>query len=93
MAVDAAVGDEADEVQRVPAVGGAIHRGDERRVGEEIAVADALVDARQVLVDDAAGAHVHVADFGVAHLPGGQADRLARGDAAARAGSARASAS
>ena len=30
------------------------------------------VDAHQVLVDNAAGAKVHVADLGVAHLPLGQ---------------------
>ena len=53
------------------------------RVLEELAVADALVDAGEVLVDDPAGAHVHVADFGVAHLAGRQADRLARRDRAA----------
>ena len=80
MAVDAAVGHEADEVQRVPAAGHAIHGGGQHRVREQLTVADALVDPREVLVDDPAGPHVHVADFGVAHLPGGQADRLARGD-------------
>ena len=47
---------------------------------EEIAVADALVDPRQVLIDDAAGAHVHVADLGVAHLPRWEADGFARRD-------------
>ena len=52
----------------------------ERRTREQLAVADALVDPRQVLVDDAAGAHVHVADLGVAHLSGGQTDRFAGRD-------------
>ena len=79
-AVDAAVREQADEVQRVLAVDAAIHRRGERRAREQLAVADALVDAREVLVDDPAGAHVHVADLGVAHLPGGQADRFAGRD-------------
>jgi hypothetical protein len=80
MAVDAAVGHEADEVQRVQPARDAIHRGDERVADEEVGVADAFIDPREVLVNDAAGAHVQVADFGVAHLPGGQADGLARRD-------------
>ncbi len=80
MAVHAAVGHEADEVERIAAASDAIHRRDERRVLEKITVADALVDAREVLVDDAAGAHVHVADLGVAHLARRQADGFARGD-------------
>ena len=81
VAVDAAVGQQADEVQRVLAVARTRSMAaDERRVREELAVPDALVDAREVLVDDAAGAHVHVADLGVAHLAGGQADGFARRD-------------
>ena len=48
-------------------------------VGEEAAVLDRRVDAGQVLVDDAAGAEVHVADFGIAHLPVRQADVAAFG--------------
>ena len=37
------------------------------------------VDLHQVLVHHAAGAEVHVADLGVAHLAVGQADELAAG--------------
>ena len=62
------------------AVGAAIHRRRKHGALEQLAVADALVDAREVLVDDPAGAHVHVADLGVAHLPGRQSDRLAGRD-------------
>ena len=44
-------------------------RGVEQRLlFEEIAVRDALVDAREVLIDHASSAHRHVADFGIAHL-------------------------
>ena len=43
--------------------------GGERAVGCERAVGDRLVDARQVLHHDAAGAEIHVADFRIAHLP------------------------
>ncbi len=46
----------------------------QRRVVEEAAVRDRRVDAGQVLVHDAAGADVHVADFGIAHLAVRQAD-------------------
>src|SRR6185369_248357 len=45
----------------------------------EVAVADRLVDARQLLVDDVSRAHVHVPDFVVAHLPLGQTDGEPRG--------------
>ena len=41
---------------------------------EEVAVGDRLGDAREVLVDDAAGADVEVPDLGVAHLARRQAD-------------------
>ena len=41
---------------------------------EELAAGDGLVDARDVHLHDAAGAHIQVAHFAVAHLPVGQAD-------------------
>ena len=52
---------------------------DQRRIRRQRAVGDRLVDAGQFLVNDAARAEIQVADFAVAHLPGGQADVLARG--------------
>ena len=55
----------------------------QRRIRRQRAVGDRLVDARQFLVNDAARAEIQVADFAVAHLPGGQADVLARGAEAA----------
>src|SRR5688500_15201845 len=64
-------------MQRMPSGDASIQGGGERRVCRELAVADALVDPREVLIDDAAGAHVHVADLRVAHLTGRQSDRLA----------------
>ena len=45
----------------------------------EAAFLDGTGDAREVLVDDAPGADVHVADFGIAHLSLGQAHRHAGG--------------
>ena len=54
-------------------------RGLQHRVARQRAVGDGLVDARQVLADDRAGAEVEVADLGVAHLPLGQPDRAAAG--------------
>ena len=71
--VDAAVGDQAEQVD----VLAALERADERGVLEERAVLDRLVHAHQVLEEHAAGADRQVADLGVAHLPGRQADRLA----------------
>ena len=76
--VDAAVGDEPEQVDVSPALLRAPERGDERLVLEEAAVLDRAVDPLEVLVEDAAGADRQVADLGVAHLPGGQADGLAR---------------
>ena len=50
------------------------HRFFERGVGEEGAIQNALVDAGDIHLDDAAGADVQMAHFAVTHLPGGQAD-------------------
>ena len=60
--------------------------GQDRVLGER-AVLDGVVDARQVRHGDAAGAEVHVADLGIAHLALGQADEALGGvDQALRAG-------
>jgi hypothetical protein len=37
--------------------------GEEGRVSEELAVLDQLVDADDLLLDDASGPHVEVSDF------------------------------
>ena len=78
--VDAAVGDQADQVQAAArAVRAALAGGAQRLVLEEAAVGDRVVDPRQVLLDDRPGAEVEVADLGVAHLPVRQADVAALG--------------
>ena len=71
--VDAAARDQADQVQRSGAVARRRACRPQRRVLEEAAVRDRLVDAGEVLLDDRAGAEVQVADLGVAHLARGQA--------------------
>ena len=79
MSVHAARRGEADQVQCRAAL---LQRGDrlgEDRVGRERAVLDRIVDARQVGHGNAAGAEVHVADLGIAHLPLGQTDEGFRG--------------
>ena len=58
----------------LPVGDGAVDRLGEHGVVEQRAVLDRQVDARELLVDDAAGADVEVPDLGVAHLPLGQPD-------------------
>ena len=48
-------------------------------IGVEAAILDRRVHPGQVLVDDAPGANVHVADLGIAHLALRQADVAALG--------------
>ena len=79
MAVHAAVGEQPQQVQP-PARRRGLGKGlAQDGVFLEVAILDRLVDAREVLVNDAAGAQVEVADFAVAHLAGGQADIQAAG--------------
>ena len=73
--VHAAVGDQPEQVQAAArAAPGAVAGVEQRRVFEEAAVGDRVVDPRQVLLDDRPGAEVEMADLGVAHLPVGQPD-------------------
>src|SRR6185312_16758513 len=58
---------------------GAVERRPQHRVAGERAVRAGVVDARQVLTHDGAGAEVEVADLGVAHLPVRQSYRTAAG--------------
>jgi len=76
--VHAAVGEQAEHMQRAAVGHGQVHGFRELRIARELAVGNGLGDARQVLVDDAAGAEIGVPDFGIAHLPHGQADVHAR---------------
>ena len=79
VAVDAAVRDEAEDVQ-APAAPRERREGLlEHRVPRRTAARELLRDARHVHVHDAAGADRHVPDLGVAHLSGREADGLARG--------------
>ena len=48
----------------------------ENGVAEKFAALDGGFDARVVLINDAAGADVEMADFRIAHLRGGQAHPL-----------------
>ena len=74
MAVDAAVGEETHEMHGLPCGSGMIHAFVEHGVFKENAVVDVFGDAGQILIDDAAGAHVHMTHFGVADLPFGETD-------------------
>ncbi len=71
----AAIGQQADEVQHRPGLGGFGEDLRERGMGLELAARDHLVNARQRLDDAAAGAEVEVAHLGVAHLAGREAHR------------------
>ena len=78
-AVDAAVGEQPEEVQppaRLP------RRGEDVRDFRALchgSVVDGVVDARDVHHRDATGTEVQVADFAVAHLPRRQPDVGAAG--------------
>ena len=68
-----------EQVQRAAARLGGLNRRDQPLILVERAVGDRLVDAHDVLIDDAARAQVEVSDLAVAHLPVGQPDVVARG--------------
>ena len=86
VAVDAAVGQQAHQVQGgapLPAVGHGLQIGG---VLEELAALDVPADVGQVLKDHPAGAHIGVAHLAVAHLAVGQAHiQAGGGQLAARA--------
>src|SRR5215211_4028482 len=77
--VDAALRDEAEQVDVRLAPARPLEGGDQRLVAEEGAVADGGVQALQVLEENPPGADRQVPDFGVAHLAGRQPDGLAGG--------------
>ena len=74
MAVHAAGAEQAENVQGAVRALDRRAGAEQRGVGQEAAIGDRGVDARQVLIDDAPGADVHVADFRIAHLAVRQAD-------------------
>ena len=78
VAVHAAIGDEAEQMEArafAPCAKACL----EHRVAGEVAFGHRFIDAREILVNDAAGAEIEVADFGVAHLAFRQADVEAAG--------------
>ena len=72
VAVDAAVGEQAPEVELLAVVARAVHGLDEGGIFEEVALLDRLGDLGEVLIDDAARADVEVPDLRVPHLPVGE---------------------
>ena len=79
--VHAGVGAQSHEVQLGAALLHAPERGLPHGVARDLAIGDGLGDAHDLLIDDAAGADVLVADFAVAHHAGGHADiEPARGE-------------
>ena len=79
MGMDAARGDQPPDMQRGIVLFAVFDRSQESRVLKEITVLDRLGDPGQVLIDDAAGAHVQMADLGVAHLAVRKTDKQAAG--------------
>ena len=74
MAVHAAGAHQTHQMDGLAGLDGSLHVLDQHMVLEHLAVADGLGDEGELLVHDAACAHVGVADLGVAHLAIGQAD-------------------
>ena len=66
--VHTAVGEQPEQVQLSSACAGMLHRVEQHRMREEIAILDHQVNARDVHVHDAPGADIQMPDFTVAHL-------------------------
>src|SRR5215210_702167 len=77
--VDAALRDEAEQVDGRPSLARALEGTGERPVREERAVANRRVQTLQVLEEDPSGADREMAHLRVAHLAGRQPDGLAGG--------------
>jgi hypothetical protein len=70
----------ADEAEKVEALAFGLLEGfDQHGHGGEFAIADAFVDAGEVLIHHAAGTEIEMADFTIAHLAVWQADVFAAG--------------
>jgi len=76
--VYAACGEQAHDVHGVARSHGGIHRACQDRVGEESAFFNFNIQARQILIHDAARTQVDMAYFRVAHLAIRQAHFQAR---------------
>src|SRR5437764_549879 len=68
MGVHVAIGKQSDEMQLTATRASTFYRVEQDRIGEDRAVLDHYVNLGDVHVHDAAGAHIEVADFAVAHL-------------------------
>ena len=79
VAVHAARAEQTHQVNGLARVDGRAHVAHQHVVFLHRAIHDGLGNQRQLLIDDAARAHVGVADLAVAHLPFRQADRHAGG--------------
>src|SRR5271163_558267 len=77
--VNAAVREQAEEMQLASAFAGALQGSEDGGVGEELAARDQRVDASNVHADDAARADIEMAHFAVAHLPVRQTDEVVGG--------------
>ncbi len=75
--VDAAVGDEPEQVHVAVALAGATEHAEQRLVVEERAVGDGRAYAHEILEEDPSRADREVPDLGVPHLAVGQADGTA----------------
>ena len=73
MAVHAAVGQKAHQMQGAAVLRRVVHGRSQGLVLKKVAVPDALGDAGELLIDDAPRADVGVAHLAVAHLAVGQA--------------------
>ena len=76
MAVNAAVRQQAQQMQAFAAGLGLVYRCQQVRIAEEVAGFDVVIDARNILAHDPPGTDVQVADFRVAELVLRQADML-----------------
>ena len=79
VAVHAARGDQPHQVERRAVLPAVLRRLEESLILEEIPVLDRFRDPGQLLVDYSPRAHVHMADFRVAHLAVRKADRKTAG--------------
>src|SRR5258708_6897865 len=74
-----AVGEQAEQMESPLAHARVLHRREQDGMREELAILDHQVDARDVHVNDAAGADVEMPDFAVAHLSFRKADERSAG--------------
>ena len=74
VAVDTAVGQQTENMERAAGLFDMPHRVIQRKIIEKNLVLDGFGDAGKFLVDDASGADIEVPDFGVSHLPFGKSD-------------------